>query len=179
MALLDAARDILTAAATKLVVAAILLLVGVIIAQLAERLVHYILKQLEVNKILVKAGLPFALDETLAHLVKYALYFVTFVITLNQINLTTQVFDVLAFAVIVFVVVSIFLGLKDFVPNYWAGIWLRRKNVYKVGDVIVVNDIQGEVRKFDVLKTTVKTKDGDTIHLPSSLLLQSQITKKH
>jgi small conductance mechanosensitive channel len=164
--------------ASNLVVAAIILLVGVIIARFVERLVHYALKQLEVNKVLLKAGLPFALDETVSNIIKYVLYFATLVVTLNQIGLTTLVFNIMAAAVIIIVVVSIFLGFKDFFPNYWAGIWLYRKKAFDVGDRIVVNGIEGEVVGMGVLETTIKTSSGDMLYLPSSLLLHSQILRK-
>jgi small conductance mechanosensitive channel len=177
--IIEAARQITVMAAGKIVVAAIVLLVGVIISRLVERLVHYILKQMEVNKVLLKAGLPFALDETLSLTVKYALYFVTVVVTLNQVGLTTQIFNIVAAIVIVFVLVSMFLGVKDFIPNYWAGMYLYRKQVYKVGDRIIINNINGVVTRFTVLETTIKTDAGDMLYMPSSLLLHSQILKKH
>ncbi len=176
--LVESLGGILRLAAGNVVVAAILLLVGVIIARLLERLVHYLLKLLELNKNLMKAGLPFALEETIAHLVKYVLYFITIVVTLNQLGITTQVFNIVAAVVIGVVIISMFLGLKDFVPNYWAGIFLYRRHVYAVGDTIEINGIEGQVVKFDVLETTVRTSRGDMLYLPSSLMLHSQILKK-
>jgi len=178
MATLETVRQFAQLVGGKIVVAAILLLVGIIIARLAERFIHYMLRHMELNRALRKVGMPFALEESVSLFVKYALYFVAFVVTLNQMGLASQALAIASVAVILVVIVSVFLGLKDFIPNYWAGIFLYRKQVYKIGDWIEVNGIEGQVTRFGVLDTTIKTRQGDVIYLPSSLLMHSQIQRK-
>lgn len=163
----------------KLVVAAIVLLVGVIIARLVERLVHYVLARIEINRALRKVGLPFALEETVSGLVKYGLYFVAIIVTLNRIGFAQWALNITAGFGIVVILVSIVLGMKDFVPNYWAGFHLYRGRFYAVGDTIEVDGIEGVVTRFTVLDTAIRTARGDLLYLPSSLLLHSRIQKKH
>jgi small conductance mechanosensitive channel len=165
--------------AGKLVLAAIVLLVGIIIGRILERAVRFVLKQLGVNRLLSRIGLAFAFEETVANIVKYAIYVLAFYLALSQLGVAGYAFGVLAGLVIVVIVIAVLLGLKDFVPNYWAGLWLYRKKFFKVGDTIEVNGIQGTVERFDVLETAVRTRTGDIIYLPSSMILHSQILKKH
>jgi len=168
----------LKAAANKVVIAAIILLVGVVLARLLERLVRYGLYQIRLDKALLSRGFSLPLEALIGNVVKYGLYFVTFVVALNEVHITSQVVSIIAFAVIVVVVVSIALGIKDFLPNIWAGFWLHRRRFFQAGDVIEVNGVEGTVVSVDVLETQVRTRNGDIMFLPSSLLLHSQITKK-
>ncbi len=162
----------------KLVLAAIVLLVGVIIGRVVERALRFGLKHLGVNRIMGRMGLAFAFEETIAGVAKYAIYVVAFYLALNTLAVADYAFAAFAGMVIVVIVVALMLGLKDFVPNYWAGLWLYRKRFYKVGDTIEVNGIIGTVERFEVLETGIRTRSGDMIFLPSSLILHSQILKK-
>lgn len=178
MVVFDTVLVALKAAASKAVIAALILLVGVVLARLIERLVRYALYQVRLDKALLSRGFSLPVEALIGNIVKYALYFVTFVVALNEVHITSQVVTVIAFAVIVVVVVSIALGIKDFIPNIWAGFWLYRRRFFQAGDVIEVNGVEGTVVSVDVLETQVRTRNGDTMFLPSSLLLHSQITKK-
>ena len=149
------------------------------VGRLLERAVRFLLKQVGLNRVLARIHLEFALEETIANIIKYAVYVLAFYLALNTLDIAGYAFGILAAAVIVVIVISIFLGLKDFVPNYWAGLWLYRKKFYKVGDTIEVNGIAGTVERFDVLETGFRTRHGDIIYMPSSLMLHSQILKKH
>lgn len=164
--------------AGKLVLAAIVLLVGVIIGRVVERALRFGLKHLGVNRGMGRIGLAFAFEETIAGIVKYAIYVVAFYLALNTLAVAGYAFAAFAGLVIVVIVVALLLGIKDFVPNYWAGLWLYRKRFYKVGDTIEINGIVGVVERFEVLETGIRTRSGDMIFLPSSMILHSQLLKK-
>jgi small conductance mechanosensitive channel len=164
--------------AGKIVLAAIVLLVGVIVGRIVERAVRFFLKQIGVNRGLSRIGLAFAFEESVSNVIKYAIFGLSFFLALDQLGLASYTFAVLGSLVMFVVVVAILLGIKDFLPNYWAGLWLYRKRFYRIGDTIEVNGIIGVVERFEVLETAVRTRTGDTIYLPSSMILHSQIIKK-
>ena len=97
---------------------------------------------------------------------------------LNQIGLTTFVLNVLAAAFIVLIVVMLLLGIKDFIPNLIAGISLYRKGFIKVGSKIKVNNIRGKVVNMTLTETQLKTRSGDLINVPNSVLVKSVVSKK-
>ncbi len=169
--------QVIEPAVTNLVVAVVILLIGVVIAKIAERVIQWGLHELELNNWVRKAHVRFALEETIATAVKYVLYFFTIVITLNTINLTSFVFNVLAGLIIALVICAILLGVKDFVPNFFAGVSLKRRGFVKEGDVIRVRDIEGEVRDVTLLETRIKTVTGDVLFIPNMLLTNNEVLR--
>ena len=168
---------ILKPVATNIVVALVIFLVGTVIAKIAERVVQKLLHELEVDAWLRKANIKFALEQTLSQLTKYVIYFLTIVITLNQINLTTVVVNIIASAIMLLVFAGILLGVKDFIPNFLASLALKRRGNVKVGDIIRVRDLEGEVREINLLETRVKTVSGDILFVPNSYLTKNEVLR--
>lgn len=174
----DSVLAFATNIAGKIVVAAIVLLLGFVVARLSERIMRRITKQLDVDGILFRMGFGLPFSGTLSVLLKYAIYAITVVFALRYVGLAEQALSVFAIVVILIVVVGMILGLVEFVPNFWAGLWLHRKRFLSLHEWIEVDGIEGEIIHMDVLETAIKTRQGDTIYLPSSLLLHSRINKK-
>jgi small-conductance mechanosensitive channel len=74
-------------------------------------------------------------------------------------------------------VLSIVLGVKDFIPNFLAGIHIMRNNVIKKGDRIRVKGTEGEIIQIELTEIKVKTKSGDIIFIPSSLFVKEEFVK--
>lgn len=179
LSIFDFFRSILSTVATKLIVAVLILLIGVIIAKITERFILKILHEFELNKLLKKSRLRIAGEELIATIVKYFMYFVTVIIALNQIGLTTFVLNLVAGAFIVLILAMILLGIKDFIPNFIAGFGLYRKGFIKVGDKIAVNKLSGRITHMSLTETRIKTKSGDLINIPNSVLVMSVVKKKN
>jgi len=154
--------------ASNIVVAVVVLLLGIIIARIIERVIAKVLHELEINQWLKKAGVNFALEETVSAGVRYILYFLAVVVALNQVGLTTTVLNFLAGAIIILVLAAILLGIKDFIPNFVAGLQIHRRGVIKKGDTIRVREIQGVVKQINLLDTQVESAAGDVIFVPNS-----------
>lgn len=163
--------------ASNIVVAVVLLLIGVIIAKLLERVIVKILHELELDKWLRKSGVKFALEQTIGIAIRYFIYFITIVVALNQIGWTSFVVNLIAAAVFVLVLVAILLGVKDFVPNFIAGIRIHQRGFVKQGDFIRVRDIEGEVMQVNLLDTRIKTVTGDVLFVPNSILAKHEVLR--
>ena len=163
---------------TNIVVAVIILLVGFIIARIASKLIQKILHEIELNKIIKKAGLKLALEEIIHNFIKYFIYFITVIWALSELGLTTTVLNFLSLAVLVLIVISILLAIKDFIPNAFAGFMIYQKSILQKGNKISIDGIKGEVEKITLIETEIKTKTGDIIHIPNSFITKKKLTIK-
>ncbi|RME78005.1 hypothetical protein D6774_02570 [Candidatus Woesearchaeota archaeon] len=163
---------------TRFVVGLIILLAGFIIAKLVGKLVRRLLHSLDLNVMLQKiTGTNIALEEIAESFTTYFLYFITIVMVLQHLGLATTVLNMIAGAIIIIIVLSTFLGIKDFIPNIIAGIVLRQKDFLKVGDVIKVKGMKGRVVEITFLETKIETTKKDMIFIPNSVLIKTEIVK--
>jgi small conductance mechanosensitive channel len=160
---------------SDIIVAVVLLLIGIVITKIIERVVAKVLHELELNKWLKKAGVHFALEETIAAVVRYFLYFLVVVLALNQVGLTTTVLNIVALAIILLIVAALILGIKDFIPNFVAGIRVHRRGRVNVGDTIRIREIQGTVKEINLLDTRIQSAAGDVIFIPNSMLMKEAV----
>lgn len=163
---------------SKLLVAAVLLLVGFIVGKILGNLVKRMLHEFDVNVVIKKtAKMEIAFEEMAGKFVAYSVYFITIIMALNQLNITTTILQMIYLAVIIIIVVSILLALKDFIPNLFAGFFIYKKKFIKDGEIIKIRGMEGKVVGMDLLETKVQTKDGDMIYIPNSALTKTEITK--
>jgi small conductance mechanosensitive channel len=162
----------------KVAVALIILLIGFIIGRLLGKVVQRLLGELEINSILkqaTKKKIP--VEKIAADIVKYFVYFIVVIMALNQLGVTTTILYMVAGAIILIAILSVFLGVKDFIPNFFAGLLIHRKKFIKVGDMIKVKGIKGEIIHINLVETRIKTKSGDIIYIPNSNLTKEEVVK--
>ncbi|MEK6849001.1 MAG: mechanosensitive ion channel domain-containing protein [Nanoarchaeota archaeon] len=170
-------KEVLDAVLSSAVLAVVYFLMGVVIAKLAERIIEWVLHELEVDNWLKKAGLKFAFEQSIAALVKYVIYAVTIILVLDQLRITAPVLNIVAYGIGLLVLAGILLGFKDFVPNFVAGISIHRRGFVKEGDQIRVRDIEGEVRSVNLLDTRIKTSTGDIIFVPNAIMVKNEVMR--
>ncbi|MEE9525990.1 MAG: mechanosensitive ion channel domain-containing protein [Candidatus Woesearchaeota archaeon] len=163
---------------TKIIVAIIILLIGFVMARIAGKLIHKFLHEIELNKILEKAGMKLKLESTISNIVTYFIYFVTIIWALNSMGLTTTILNMVSGAILVLIVISIILAIKDFFPNIMAGFFIYRKNTIKVGNKVKIDNVSGTVKKISLLETEIKTPSGDTIYVPNSTITKKAVLVK-
>ncbi len=177
--LINYTNDIFSKMFIQLVVAALILLVGFIIGKLLGKLVHRLLHEAEVDNILKKAGVKVSLEVVLGTFTSYFIYFVTIIMALNQIGLTTSILQIISAGVIILLILFTILALKDFIPNMIAGLVIYQKETVKVGDKIKVNNLEGTVKKISLIETDIITTKKDIIHIPNSNLIKSELIIKN
>ncbi|MCM2325441.1 MAG: mechanosensitive ion channel [Candidatus Woesearchaeota archaeon] len=155
----------------NITISIVILLGGIIIGKLVEKFLFRILKEIGINKAFRDFGLKINADQMFSNLAAYIIYFVSLVSALEQLGLANVVLTLISIAILLVVLISFFLAVRDFIPNVSAGIYLYSK--IKEGDNIEVNDIKGVVLSLDLLQIRIKTKRGDTIHIPNSTVSKS------
>jgi small conductance mechanosensitive channel len=161
----------------KFIVAIVLLLIGFILGKILGRLVYKFLHSFEINENFSKlAGITLKIEEIAETFTTYFLYFVTIVIVLQQIGLVSTILHMIAAGVIILIILSTFLGIKDFIPNAISGFFIQRKNEFKIGQRIKVKGMQGKITEINLLETKIETKSGDIIFIPNSVLSKTEVT---
>ena len=164
---------------TKLIIAIIILLIGFIIGKFIGRIMQKILHEFELNKILKKAtGIKISLEEIISHFLTYFIYFIAIIWALSEIGLTTTVLNMISAAILILIIISIILAIKDFVPNFFSSLFILQKELIKPGNKIEIDKIQGKVKKIGLIETEIITKKGDIIYIPNSILTKKEIIIK-
>jgi len=170
--------EILSNVYLNFAVAIIILLAGLIIGRLVGRFIHKILEEVELNKILRKtAGIRFAIDEIIANFISYFIYLIAIIMALDQIGVATMVLKIISIAIIIIIIASIILGIRDFFPNILAGIFIAQKRLLNKGDKVRIGDIEGNIIDISIIETRIVTRKGDIIYMPNSLLTKREVVK--
>lgn len=170
--------DQISAFALKLInslsLAAIILVIGFVAGKVLGRVVRRVLRELEIKKMLESAGVKYHFDTVLGKTVEYLIYFFAVVLALDRLGWTPVFIYIVSSAVIIILIVAFILGVKDVVPNIIAGIFLYRRGGLKARDWVAADSFEGRIVEVGLVETKLKSKSGDTIYIPNSLLLQSK-----
>lgn len=163
----------------KILTPIIILLIGFIIARLISKFAKKILSEIELNNILKKAtGFKPKFEEAISNVIRYFIYFITLAIALDQVGITGVVIYMVSGAILIVLIITILLGIKDFIPNLISGLSLIRAGFINQGDNIKVKDLEGKIIKISLTETRIKTKKGDIINIPNSHLTKNEVIKK-
>ena len=162
----------------NLIAAVIILLVGILIANVASKLIHRLLKELEANRLLKEqAKMRLPLDELAGSLVKYGLYLAALILALNQLGLANTTLRIILWALLLIFIIFVILAFKDIMPNMVAGFVLQQKGIIKKGNFIRIKNIEGRVVHMDLLELRLMTKNKEVVHMPNSYVMKHEIIK--
>ena len=163
---------------TRLIAAVIIVLIGFIVGRVLGKLMQKLLHELEVDRILKKtASVKFSIEKAVGKFIAYFIYFLAIILALNQLGLTTTILHMVSAAILIIIILSVVLGIKDFIPNLLAGMQIHKKGMLKKGDFIRVRGTEGRVMQVELTETKLRTPKGDTIYMPNSLLIKEEIVK--
>ena len=163
---------------TKLVVAVIIVLIGLVLGKILGKFIQKALHEIELNRIIKKAaGIKVSAEEVISAFITYFIYFIFIVMALNQLGITTVVLHMISGAILIIIIISIMLSIKDFMPNMFAGFFIHQKRFIKEGDIIRVDNTEGKVVHINLVETKIETKQGDIIYIPNSLLTKKTVVK--
>ncbi|MBN2458337.1 mechanosensitive ion channel, partial [Candidatus Woesearchaeota archaeon] len=163
---------------SKVLVAVVLVVLGFIIGKIAGKLIQKILDEIEVNKIVkLTTGLNIKLEQILGATVSYFIYFIFIMWALEQLGLGSMILNIIAGGVIVLIIVAIVLGIKDFIPNLIAGIYILVRGFLKEGEYIKLNSVSGRVTSINLSDTIIETDAKDTVVIPNSMLIREKVIK--
>ncbi|HLD39548.1 MAG TPA: mechanosensitive ion channel domain-containing protein [Candidatus Nanoarchaeia archaeon] len=156
----------------------IILIVGFALGILAQKLLSKILKEVELNHIMGKVGITHNLEKWISLIVSYVIYLVFIVFFLNRLGITSIVLYLIVGAILMLLILTFIVGLKDVIPNLVAWIILHKDERITVGRRVEVKEISGRVEKIGYLETEIITEYGDTLYVPNTLFLKSKFKVK-
>jgi small-conductance mechanosensitive channel len=156
----------------RIVGAVLIIITGFVIGHLLGSLFRRLLRELRVDAgVRRMTSQAFSLERNLSVLLSLAIYAATILLALAYLRLTRVV--LLAFLAIVglLILISLFLSLKDLLPNAWGGTLLAYKHAFRKNDRLRIRGVDGVVTHRGLFTTTVA--DGhDRIIIPNRLFLR-------
>ena len=152
-----------TNALSKIIAAAILLVVCVIFIKLLMRLT---------NRVLEKSKLHTTMHSFIRTLVKLVLVFIAIMLIAGTLGVDTS--SLLAVFSIAGLAIS--LSVQNALGNMTSAVMLLTTKPYQVGDFVEISGMQGTVREIGLLCTKLVTFDGKLISIPSSQAASVSIT---
>ncbi|MGM0418086.1 MAG: mechanosensitive ion channel domain-containing protein [Thermodesulfobacteriota bacterium] len=129
-------------------------------------------KSLMRDRLLKESGLSLGVRESVTTISVYILWVGAILISLNVLGVNTASMG-LAFGALG---IGLGFGLQNIFNNFISGLILLFERPIKVGDVVEVGGIWGEVEKINVRATIVNTYTNSSLIIPNSEFISAQVT---
>lgn len=171
-------RETLQPVFSDMLLALIIILAGFILGRLLGKLLQRVLGELSLSKMIAQAtGFHLGVEQFFGKVLSYAIYFIAIVMALDQLGLKTYIINIISAGFLIIIILSVFLSIKDFVPNIMAGLFLLRKRKLKEGTMIRFQNIEGKVLQVSLVETKVQARNKDTIYIPNALLTKHEFVE--
>ena len=162
----------------SLISAGAYLLVGLIVISILMKVTRSFIKDNDIKKMLKKIGIGTHGIDILLSGVKLYFYFILLLIVLGRLGVSSVLTDLIIIVLILVVMGILLLGLRNFVPNAAAGIYLSSTNIITRGDKIIVDKLEGTVEEINLLNTILKKNNKEKIIIPNAILIKRKVVKK-
>jgi potassium efflux system protein len=133
----------------------------------AAKAIRFLLREEFFSRLRLSRGLP----EMLSTLIYYVALVLVFLLSISAAGVHLDKLTVLTGAV----GVGVGFGLQTFVNNFVSGLVLQFERPIRVGDVLEVGGVGGEVSRIGVRSSTVRTFQGAEVIIPNSELVSNQV----
>jgi small-conductance mechanosensitive channel len=128
------------------------------------------------ERVLASRHIDIGVRQAIAAILRYMIIAVGFVIILQTAGIDLTALNVLAGAV----GIGVGFGLQNIASNFISGLIILFERPIKIGDRIVVGDVDGDVVKIMGRSTTVLTNDNISIIVPNtSFITQNVVNWSH
>lgn len=160
----------------NLIISAIILLVGFIIAKLISKFAYRLLSEINANNFFSKiTKVDLGFSEMISTLIYFIIVVISVLFALKQMSLTKVMINLVIVVVTILIVISSMISLIDIFPNLTAGILIQRKKMLKRGDEIVFKGTHGKVTEINLLETKILTIDGNLMVIPNSAFSKEEV----
>ncbi|MGN0960812.1 MAG: mechanosensitive ion channel family protein [Christensenellales bacterium] len=139
------------------------LVIGIILVKLFLNLFKRIMAKTKMEK--VAQGF-------LYHIMKFVLYLVLILILLSIIGISISGL----LTTISAMVLAVGMALQNLITNIANGIVIVTMQMFKKGDFVSVNGVDGSIDDINFLFTTINTTDNKRITIPNSTILNNPVT---
>ncbi len=151
-------------ALVDIAIAILLVVILIIVTRFFQRMLA--------EQVLPQTRLDVGIRESLRQATGYVGLVIAAIVGISALGLDLSNFALIAGAL----TVGIGFGLQNVVNNFVSGLILLIERPVKVGDWIVVGDMQGYVKQIRVRATEIQTFDRATVFIPNSELISGVVT---
>ncbi len=123
------------------------------------------------SKVIDKTSLDIALKRYIKTGIKIILWFVTAIITVDALGVSTTSF-VAAFSV---VGLAASLAVQDSLSNLASGFMLLVTKPFKIGDFVEIDGVTGTVNIISLIHTKLLTADNKMVYVPNGKVISAKI----
>ena len=121
--------------------------------------------------VLRKVKLPRGVAGSISMLTHYVILIIGFTIAMSAAGIEWSRFAMIVGAL----GVGIGFGLQDVVNNFISGLILIFERPIKLGDVVELEDLRGNVKRIGIRSSTIRTFEGAEVIVPNSLLISNKV----
>ena len=163
---------------TELVVGTLLILVvGFLVGRFARSIAKQLLKGVGADKQAKKIGYTSPFSKQLANAISVLIYTATIIIALDHVGITKPVLLIVLGLLILIILISVLLAVKDALPNLIAGLSLLYRKPFREGDLITIRTITGTIKRIGLFNTKIHEGEDD-IFVPNHLFIKEGYDSK-
>ena len=166
---LSATLDVLALYLPKVFGAALVLLVGVLLAQLVSSLVRG-----------AAEGVGLDYSAGLGRIAQGLVIIISISVAISQLEVKTDLLNhVIVIGLITVglaVALAMGLGSREIAGQILAGIYVRE--LYQVGQQVRIGEVEGHIEEIGTVKTTLLTDDGELVSLSNRELLEQRVNSR-
>jgi small conductance mechanosensitive channel len=179
MGVVDTVLGIVRPVFTKVLLAAVIIFVGLVVGKLAGRAVQKVLAELDLDSHVRRTtGLGVRLEKLISAAIQYLIYIVFVIWALQTVGLGAVVLNILSAGIIFIIFAALILSIRDLLPNAAAGLILYYKGYVKKDDWVEVDNIAGRVLDIDLTEIRIETRTKDILYVPNSVFLRKRYLVK-
>jgi small-conductance mechanosensitive channel len=128
-------------------------------------------RKLLVERVLIRTKLDVGAQQAVGSITRYVFLLVGLLIILQTVGINLTTLNVIAGAV----GIGVGFGLQNIASNFISGLIILLERPIKVGDRIVVGDVEGDVIEIGARSTTVITNNHIAIIVPNSMFISEPV----
>ena len=165
----SATLDVFALYLPKVFAAALVLLAGVLLAQLAASLLRGAAEGI---------GLEYA--SSLGRIAQAMVIIISISVAIGQLEIKTDLLNNVIAIVLISIglamALAMGLGSRDIAQRILSGIDVRE--LYDVGQTVKVGDLEGQIEEIGTVKTLLMTADGQMVSIANRLLLDQSVSSR-
>lgn len=150
----------------NLIAAALIIIIGAIIADRASILISERLEKIRIS------GISFISTAT-----KYSIFFIVLLMALSQLGVSTTSLYILLAAYLIGIIIITTVAFKTALSSFVGGLYILTTQPYSVGDKIRIDSKEGIVQEIDILTTRIENEEREYI-VPNDQIFTKGISKK-
>ncbi len=158
--------------------ALLILIFGIMVGQIAEDASLIVLSDDRIKGSF--KNLISSVSVTFSLAVKYYIYFIALTMAVSQLGFAALTLNIivatLSLIIASSVIIMLYFGMKDFLPNFLAGEYIKNNGLINEGDKIKIDGVEGTVEEVGALHTSLKNRK-DVYTVPNTSIL-NKIVKK-